>query len=98
MKQLESSRALLLRNTENNKPKDIIDNLYKPNAKVGNGRTMDAVRYEKEIGVFLSPAGHTQKLLDRRSQLLKLQKNGGLSSNDRKIVKDLLIDIQDALR
>ena len=97
LKLLESPREVLLRNAENLKLKEAIENLYRPNAKVGNGSTMDAVRYEKETGILLSPSGHTQKLLDRRTQLVKLRNNGNLSSSDQKIINDLLIDIQDAL-
>jgi len=58
---------------------------------------MDAVRFERVTGELLSPSGHTQKLLDRRSQLQKLRRDSSLSAGDRRIVHDLLKDVQDAL-
>ena len=76
---------------------DAIENLYRKGAKVGNGSSMDAYRYERATGKLLSPKGHCQKLLDRRNQLQKMVRDANLSPSDRQIVKDLLIDIQNAL-
>jgi hypothetical protein len=58
---------------------------------------MDAVRFEKATGQLLSPKGHVQKLLDRRSQLMNLLGDPALSDTDRSIAKVLLVDIQNAL-
>ena len=58
---------------------------------------MDAYRYEQQTGKLLSPKGHGQKLLDRRTQLRKKLRNPNLTANDKKMVKDLLIDIQNSL-
>jgi hypothetical protein len=96
-KLLESPRDYLLRNAKDPKLKNAIDNLYRPNAKLGSGSTMDAYRYEQHTGQLLSPKGHGQKLFDRRTQLQKMLRNPNLSTGDKKIVKDLLIDIQNAL-
>ncbi len=58
---------------------------------------MDAVRYEQATGILLSKRGHFQKLLDRRTQLLRMLHDKGMVAGDRAIVKELLVDIQMAL-
>lgn len=58
---------------------------------------MDAVRFEKATGKLLSPKGHVQKLLERRSQLMKLLRDPSVGEIDRAIIKEILIDIQNAL-
>ena len=96
-KLLETPRDVLLRNAQDPRLKDAINNLYRPGAKVGSGSTADAVRFERATGELLSPKGHTQKLLDRRTQLMKLRKDPNLNSGDRRIIHDILKDTQDAL-
>ena len=59
---------------------------------------MDALRHERLTGELLSPAGHTKKLLEYRTNLMKLwDQRSRLNSTDRGIVRDLLTDIQKAL-
>lgn len=94
---LETPREVLLRNASDPRLKDAINNLYRPGAKVGSGSTADAVRYERTTGELLSPKGHSQKLIDRRTQLMKLRKDPNLSDSDRRIIHDILKDTQDAL-
>ncbi|MBK1707348.1 hypothetical protein CKO40_23155 [Halochromatium glycolicum] len=96
-KLLETPRDLLLRNAQDPRLKDAINNLYRPGAKVGSGSTADAVRFERATGELLSPKGHTQKLIDRRTQLMKLRKDPNLGAGDRRIIHDILKDTQDAL-
>ena len=94
---LETSRESLIRNVTDQRLRNAIDNLFRKGAKIGNGSTMDAVRYERATGHLLSRKGHTLKLIERRTQLQKLLRDSKLNASDRKVVKDLLIDIQDAL-
>lgn len=56
---------------------------------------MDAYRYEQRTGRLLSPKGHGNKLRDRRTQLQKLHRK--LEGEDRKVARELLIDMQNAL-
>lgn len=56
-----SSRGKTLSYAVTDEGKDIVKRLYRSNAKIGNGSTADAVRYEKASGVLLSPAGHEIK-------------------------------------
>jgi hypothetical protein len=58
---------------------------------------MDAFRFEQRAGVLLSPSGHGLKLFERRSQLQRLRRELSLFPADRQVVKELLIDIQNAL-
>ena len=58
---------------------------------------MDAFRYEEETGDLLSRTWHGTKLIERRNQLQRLLRDPRLSGSDRRIVKKLLIDIQQAL-
>ena len=95
--QLGTRGQNLLQAAKDPRLRDAVRNLFRSGAKVGDGSTMAAVRYERATGQLLSPKGHTQKLLDRRGQLQKLWSDRGLSAGDRQIVKELLGDIQDAL-
>jgi hypothetical protein len=65
-----------------------VEELYRPNAKLGNGSAMDADRIE---------GGHGQKLMERQTQLTRLSRDPKLSATDREIVVHLLNDIQQAL-
>jgi len=94
---LPSPRSSLLNEASDPRLRNAIGNLYRQNAKIGSGSSMDAVRFEKATGQLLSPTGHVQKLLDRRAQLTRLLSDKSLSASDRAVVKRLLIDIQDAL-
>jgi len=96
-KLLETPREVLLRNASDPRLKDAINNLYRKGAKAGSGSTADAVRFEKATGELLSPKGHTRKLIDRRTQLIKLRKDPNLSSGDKRIIHGILKDAQDAL-
>ena len=55
---LMTRRAALLGQVTNPKLKGIINELYRIGAKIGNGGTADAVRYEQATGILLSKEGH----------------------------------------
>jgi len=92
---LSSTRNRLLNAAEDPRLRDAINQLYRRNAKIGSGSSMDAYRYEQETGILLSRTGHGQKLLDRRKQVQGIFRS--LEGNDRRIARDILSDIQDAL-
>ena len=79
------------------KLKSRIDKLYRANAKVGNGSTADAIRYELRTGELLSPKGHFQKGIEMRNRLLKDIKSGRLNEADTSIARGLVKDLQNAL-
>lgn len=74
-----------------------VDALYRPNAKVGNGSTADAIRHELKTGEMLSPSGHSQKGIEMRNGLMKDLKSGRLNAADSRIARDLVKDLQNAL-
>jgi RHS repeat-associated protein len=77
--------------------KDVIDNLLRPNAGVGDGSSMAAFREEVQTGAKVGGRSHGLKLIERRTQLMRLYRSGRLNPTDRAIAKGLLIAIQDAL-
>ena len=78
--------------------KNIVNDLYRPGAKVGNGSSMDAYRLEQLTGTKVGGKSHAIKLSNYRTALLKIWSNkANLSFSDKQIVKQLLGDIQNAL-
>jgi RHS repeat-associated protein len=96
-KLIGTPRDRLLREASDPRLRDAIDNLYRPGAKVRSGSSMDAYRHEQATGELLSRAGHGQKLLDRRTQLLEIYHDPKVSPADRAVAKELLTDVQSAL-
>jgi hypothetical protein len=94
---LLSPRDAFLSRVSNPRLHNIITQLFRRNARVGSGSAMDAFRFEQRTGILLSPSGHGLKLFERRSQLQRLRRELSLFSADRQVVKELLIDIQNAL-
>src|SRR5439155_25308199 len=89
-KALPSPRRSLLDRAKDSRLRKTIDELYRPNAKVGSGSSMDALRYEKATGKLLSKSGHAQKLVERRSQLMKLLRDPSINESNRAIIKEIL--------
>ncbi|CNC72618.1 TPA: hypothetical protein ACQQX6_001341 [Yersinia enterocolitica] len=59
---VDSLRATMEKpNVKDGNLKNIIDDLYRPNAKVGSGSTADAVRYELATGEKVGGRGHVEK-------------------------------------
>ena len=75
--------------------KSIIDQLYRPNATVGDGGTADMLRYEFENGLSLN---HLQKATERITQLENLISKGNLSASDIRLSYQLLNDLYDAVK
>ena len=96
-KLLPNQRESLLSSATDPKLRRRLDALYRKNAKIGNGSTADAIRYELRTGKLLSPRGHFQKGIEMRNGLLKDLKSGRLNSTDTKIARDLAKDLQNAL-
>jgi hypothetical protein len=92
---LASDRTRLLHRAGDSRLRDVVEQLYRPNARIGSGSAMDAYRFEQRTGQLLSRTGHGTKLLERRTQLQRMLP--GVSGADRTVARDLLIDIQNAL-
>lgn len=79
---------------------NIVDNLYKGQAnpkKVGNGTTMDAVRYEMRTGDTNHRLSHVTKAKESINGLKKLIKKVPLNDKDKTIVEALIEDLRNAL-
>lgn len=75
-----------------------MDELYRKDAKIGNGSTADAVRYEKATGKPVGGKWHTQKAQDSIVNLKKwLKNNPTASSGDRAAAQNVVRDLQNAL-
>jgi len=94
---LPSPREAFLSRVSDPRLRQVVTQLFRRNAQVGSGSAMDAFRFEQRTGILLSPSGHGLKLFERRSQLQRLRRELSLFSADRQVVKELLIDIQNAL-
>ncbi len=98
VKLLGTARMNLLNAVKNSKLRNLINDLYRPAAKIGNGSTADAIRYERATGILLSPAGHSTKGLAYQAALQKLVRTGTLAPSDRAIAWQLINDLKDALK
>jgi RHS repeat-associated protein len=96
-RQLETARTHLLRQATDPRLRHAIDQLYRKGAELGSGSTMDAVRLERASGTLLTRKGHIPKLVERRTNLLRLLRDRNLADTDKQIIRELLRDIQAAL-
>ncbi|WP_289356241.1 polymorphic toxin-type HINT domain-containing protein [Paenibacillus sp. S-12] len=84
----------------NSKLQNIVKDLYKgqnmPNL-IGNGTTMDAIRYELITGQAVGGKFHSQKGKDYSRALEKLINSGNLNSKDRTAAQAIFNDLQKAL-
>jgi hypothetical protein len=97
-KLLGTARDNLLNVVKNPKLRNIVNDLYRPGAKVGSGSSMDAFRLELLTGGTVGGKTHATKLLNYRTALQRVWSNRAkLSAGDRQITKQLLRDIQNAL-
>lgn len=97
---VDSLRASMEKpNVKDGNLKNIIDDLYRPNAKVGSGSTADAVRYELATGEKVGGRGHVEKAQTYSKALQDwLNKNPQASSSDRAAAENVLKDMQNALK
>lgn len=59
--------------------------------------TADALKYEIETGQLLSKSGHYQSAINTRDVLIKLWNSGELNSIEKRIVKEVMIELQEAI-
>ncbi|GLC30968.1 hypothetical protein bsdE14_23780 [Clostridium omnivorum] len=88
-----STRDKLLSITQNSKLRNIVDQLYRPGATVGDGGTASMLEEEFSQG----SSKHLQKAQERLTQLNNLAKSEKLSLNDSDILDALRNDLNDAI-
>ena len=74
---------------------EIINQLYRPNAHIGDGGTADKLIYEYQNGLELK---HLTKAYEKITQLQKILKTGRLSESDTKLAYKLLNDLYTAVK
>lgn len=90
---LESQGMRLLRIANNPKLKDLVNRLWRPGAKFGDGSTGAMIKLEKAEGIATSASGsHIQKAEEAIETARKLLKGnfGTLSEPDRKVVFEII--------
>lgn len=80
------------------KLKRIVNDLYRPRAKIGNGSTADAIRHEQKTGKAVGGRFHFQKgELYQRALSNWLALSDGASTADIDAAQKLLQDLNDAM-
>lgn len=92
-----SVRDKLLNSVKNDKLKNTVNEIYRPNAIVGDGGLADAIRHELKTGDLTKGKSHIQKGKERIKNLENILKNQKLNETDRKTAERLLEDLKDAL-
>jgi hypothetical protein len=81
------------------KLKEIVNDLYRPNAKIGSGSTADAIRHELLTGNPVKGKVHLQKGDDSLRALNRWNRNNSTASpGDRAAAESLIKDLNDAMR
>jgi hypothetical protein len=78
---------------------EIVDDIYRPNAKVGSGSTAAAARHEILTGESVGGKQHIQKVADQTNRLEKwIISNPTAAAGDRAAAQNILLDLKDALK
>lgn len=93
-----SKRDELLNSVQNDKLKNAVNQIYRPNAKIGDGGLADALRHEFKTGELVGGKSHIQKANERIKNLKNIIKKENLNSSDLKIAEDMISDMDNALR
>lgn len=90
-------RERLLPMVTNPKLKNAVDQMYRPNATIGDGGLADAIRHEKETGELVGGRSHVQKGKERLKNLENILSKENLNAQDENIIKKLIDDLKEAL-
>ena len=93
----KATRDTLLESVTNQKLKNAIDQIYRPDAKTGNGGLADAIRHELSTGELVGGKSHIIKGNERVKNLENIIKSQNLNSTDMQIAQELLNDLKNAL-
>ena len=92
-KLLDTARGNLLAGAKDPNLRNLIVQMFRKSATVGNGGTADAIRHELRTGELLSRSGHSYKGQLMREALGNLS----LSRSDQQVADHLRQDLQNAL-
>ena len=93
-----SKRDQLLSKATNQKVKEAVNQIYRPNAQIGDGGLGDAIRHELATGDLVGGKSHIQKGQERLKNLENILKSENLSADEERMVMDLIDDLQKALK
>ncbi|OAH23786.1 hypothetical protein AX289_25185 [Methylorubrum populi] len=77
---------------------NIVRDLFRDNARIGNGTTADAVRHELETGLRVGGKTHSEKARLAIDSLTRRLLDPGVSQADKSVAKTLVQDLTNALR
>ena len=92
-----SKRNFLLNRATNQKLKNTINEMYRPNSKMGDGGLGDAIRHELKTKELVGGKSHIKKGTERLKNLENILKKQPLDSSDKRIVNELIKDLKNAL-
>ncbi len=78
--------------------RNLIKDLYRVTATVGDGGTADAISYTKEAGELVGGSDHIMKGQQYAQALQRVLNSGRLDNIDQSIAQQLLNDLQNALK
>lgn len=96
-KKISKKGEKLLNKASDIKLKNIINELYRQGANIGDGGTADAIRYEIKYGEKIKNKSHIFKGIERLRNLERFMARNDISKKDRKIAEKLYKDLKDAL-
>lgn len=76
---------------------NLVKELYRPGATIGDGGTADALRHEKTTGERVGNRNHEVKAIERCNQIKKILKTNP-NHPDKELLEYLLNDLTDALK
>lgn len=98
LKLLGTARMNLLNAAKNPKLRNIIQNLYRVNAKVGRGSTADQVRFERNTALLQGFPKHGIKANNEIRALRDVLRNRALDPSDRAVAEALKKDLERSMK
>lgn len=92
-----SKRNTYLSQMTNQKAKNIVDQLYRPGAEIGDGGTADALIYEAKTGNKVGGKKHYDKAIQRVKNIERVLREEKLSDTERNLLKSLLKKLKEAI-
>ncbi len=85
---------------KNAKLKKFLEFIYRNDAEIGNGSTMDALIYEAQTGILLSPKSHLQKTENALTYFSRLLRSeaGNLTEFEKQFIVRQMLEIRRAIR
>jgi hypothetical protein len=93
-----NKRERLLQTVSNSKLKNAVDQMYRPNATIGDGGLAAAIHHEKTTGELVGGRSHIQKGMERLKNLKNILVKENLNLRDTQIIKRLIDDLTQALK